>query len=202
MKSSQHIKAWTSSLFLRGVAMKLDNQLWHFAVDFYGRPGVSEACLTMQNEAKLDVANLIAVIYADIALQQPLSATEIGQLCDLTSTWHISVVLPLREVRTSLKDPTAGFPSEKEALRERVKANELKAEQLQLRMVEEWLDARVPQSGLQLSDAQLTLLRLYEYPEGSAERMDSALATITAAANAWTEERTRRMHSAELFLPH
>lgn len=160
------------------------NPLWRFAVDLYGRPGVSEACLTMQSEAHVDVVNLIVVVYADLILLRPLSVVELMQLHKVTAAWRADVVLPLRAIRTALKYSPVEFLIEKEMLRERVKVDELKAEQLQILLADKWLQSRHPIAGLCLHGALLAFLRLHEYRESNAERIHIALAVVVEAANA------------------
>jgi len=139
--------------------LDLDGPLWRFALTFYALPSVAEACLTLQDEAQLDVIQLLAAIYADLILQQPLSSDDVADLGRLTAEWRVATVLPLREIRRFLKPPRDGFPEERHLLREKVKAAELLAEQIQLAMVEQWLDRRDTKPGLPAREALGLLLK-------------------------------------------
>ncbi|MDX3806739.1 TIGR02444 family protein [Bosea thiooxidans] len=127
--------------------LDLDGPLWRFALEFYALPSVAEACLTLQDEAQVDVIQLLAAIYAVLILEQPLSAEDVAELGRQTTEWRAATVLPLREIRRVLKPPRDGFPEERRRLREKVKAAELLAEQIQLAMAEQWLDGRVAKLG-------------------------------------------------------
>lgn len=152
--------------------------LWDFALDFYGRPGVSAACLALQDEAGADVVHLIAVVYADW-IGRPLSAEDLAGLRAMMAEWRAGAVLPLRAVRRFLKAPLAGLDAERELLRGTVKAAELEAERLQLAMAQAWLDARAPGTGLPLSQALDAVLSA---PPGAASpAVQKALATLLSA---------------------
>ena len=43
----------------------LEAECWAFALAIYARPGVAEACLTLQNEAGLDVMLLLTTTFAN-----------------------------------------------------------------------------------------------------------------------------------------
>lgn len=128
--------------------LDLDGPLWRFALEFYALPGVAEACLTLQDEAGVDVIQLLAAAYADLILRRSLSAEDVSELNRQTRQWRAATVLPLREVRRVLKPPRDGFPEERQLLREKVKAAELLAEQIQLAMTGQWLARREPKPGL------------------------------------------------------
>lgn len=154
------------------MALKLDGSLWRFALSFYARPGVAEACLALQEAGGIDVIQLIALAYADAILDAPLSAGDMATLRRESAPWRDATVLPLRALRRFLKPPREGFPEEKEQLRDKVKAAELMAEQIQLAMIEEWLLLRgKPAGGLPLVEAFAALLDL----SGSGRGRDDAV---------------------------
>lgn len=108
-----------------------DNGLWPFSLAVYGRPGVAEACLSLQDRHGLDVNLLLFCCWAGScgrALDQAgLAAAEMA-----VATWRNQVVRPLRALRRRMKREWAGFDSvEVEALRQRLKAAELEAERLE-----------------------------------------------------------------------
>lgn len=103
---------------------------WQFSLRFYRRPGVSEACLVLQDEAGADVNLLLFLLWcAHERRSLPAAALEeIDRACD---GWRSAVVAPLRAVRRRLKSPDLVEPALAEAYRARIKAVELEAERLQ-----------------------------------------------------------------------
>ncbi|CAH1658309.1 MAG: TIGR02444 family protein [Chelatococcus sp.] len=158
----------------------LKTPLWDFALNLYGRPGVSPACLTLQDEAGIDVIHLIVVAYAD-HVNKPLDADDIAALREAMKDWRAGAVLPLRAARRFLKAPLPVLDADKEALREAVKAAELKAEQLQLAMAYGWLTARAEKPGLPLAEALSDLVASPQSPAIKTPAIQQALATIITA---------------------
>jgi uncharacterized protein (TIGR02444 family) len=153
--------------------------LWDFALDFYGRPGVSAACLVLQDEAGVDVIHLIVIVYADVT-GQGLNGDEIVRICDLMADWQVHAVLPLRAVRRFLKSPLGELDDERVRLRETVKAVELQAEQMQLAMAASWLKQRAVCDGMPLQQALKTLLALSSETGSDGARIQEAVGTILA----------------------
>ncbi|WP_442880845.1 TIGR02444 family protein [Bosea sp. (in: a-proteobacteria)] len=170
--------------------LDLDGALWRFALEFYARPGVAEACLTLQDEAEVDVIQLLAVIYADLVLQQSLSSEDVAALHLQAQEWRAATVQPLREIRRFLKPARDGFPEERHLLREKVKAAELLAEQIQLAMVEQWLGRREPKPGLPLPEIVGLLLKDGAPEQPRNERaIGIALSTLETAMEAIIRSR-------------
>lgn len=162
--------------------LDLDGALWRFALEFYALPEVAEACLTLQDEAQIDVIQLLAVIYADLVRHAPLSSDDVATLNRHAQEWRAATVRPLREVRRFLKPARDGFPEERHLLREKVKAAELLAEQIQLAMIEQWLDRREAKPGLPLPEAFGLLLKNSDPAQHRNERaIGVALSTLEAA---------------------
>jgi uncharacterized protein (TIGR02444 family) len=110
-----------------------EKSLWEFSVALYARPGVEEACLTLQDRHGLDV-NLVmlALWLAASGRGEGFPAAAVG----IAAAWHVTVVGVLRGLRQRLK--TAVPPAE--GLRAEVKAAELAAE----RVLQERLGALAP----------------------------------------------------------
>jgi uncharacterized protein (TIGR02444 family) len=87
--------------------------LWDWAVEAYLRPGVSEVCLSLQDEHDQNVCYLLWAVWAAPDHAALLSASA------LTREWDSVVLKPLRGVRRRL-------PASE--LREDLKTVELKAE--------------------------------------------------------------------------
>ncbi|MGI6853823.1 TIGR02444 family protein [Mesorhizobium sp. 1B3] len=138
--------------------LDLNGEIWRFALDYYGGPGISDACLRLQDESGIDVVNLIIILYADTKLKRRLSAKEVSQLKEEMKCWREETVLPLRTLRRRLKTPPAEFPAEEtEALRNLIKKAELQAEQIQLAIGERWLLRPRTRGGLSAEKAILLL---------------------------------------------
>lgn len=138
--------------------LDLDGDIWRFALRLYGAPGCSDACLRLQDEAGIDVVNMIIVLYADAKLNRRLSGDQVNLLKAEMKRWRDETVLPLRRLRRRLKAPPAAFPAEEtEALRNLIKKAELRSEQIQLAMGERWLSRTMPADGLTVETALLML---------------------------------------------
>lgn len=74
--------------------------LWDFALAFYGRPGVEAACLLLQDEAKVDVCELLWHCW--LYRHRLTLAEEPPELASIRR-WQREVTLPLRELRRQLK---------------------------------------------------------------------------------------------------
>tara|TARA_B100000287_G_scaffold361546_1_gene354378 strand:+ start:815 stop:1330 length:516 start_codon:yes stop_codon:yes gene_type:complete len=112
-----------------------DNPLWHHAIDLYGRPGVKECVLQLQNDFGVDVVMLLANQWLS---SQGASWPAESDLIDYLS-WREQMVVPLRSVRQQLT-------KDSEPLRSQLLKAELSAEQeairrLYLALAEERRDA-------------------------------------------------------------
>lgn len=101
-------------------------ELWDWALRAYSRPGVPEACLSLQDDHGQNTSFLLWAVWAETSDQQALSsAAQIGR------AWEARVLAPIRQVRRLLKP---AFPpvddGAREGLREDIKAAELRAERV------------------------------------------------------------------------
>jgi uncharacterized protein (TIGR02444 family) len=102
--------------------------LWNWAVAAYGRPGVGEACLALQDSHDQNVPLLLWSAWAAAAGHEP-DAETIEAACDIARAWDRVVVAPLRAVRRTLKAPVADIEdAPRLAVREKIKGLELEAE--------------------------------------------------------------------------
>ena len=175
--------------------LDLDGPLWRFALEFYALPGVAEACLTLQDEAHIDVIQLLTAIYADLILRQPLSSKDVAKLGRQTAEWRRATVLPLRDIRRFLKPERDGFPEERHLLREKVKAAELLAEQIQLALTERWLSRRQPGQGLPTREVFALIMKGDVPGQPRSERMIGiAISTLEIAIGALNREASAMRH--------
>lgn len=148
------------------------SDLWSFTLDFYARPGVEQACLTLQASGA-NVCALLCGVWMDRRGVQFDSerARQIGQLAD---PWHEKVVGPLRDVRTRWK-ADAVEDEELKALRDRLKTLELDAERELLvrlqRLTKDWPER----------DAQPTGVWLGALAGGAAQASPGALQILLRA---------------------
>lgn len=101
---------------------------WAFSLRTYGRPGVPEACLALQDGCGADV-NVALFLLWHAAEGRGLSPEDLARIEALVGAWRREVVARLREVRRALKlvEAEAGVAP----LRRQVKQAELEAERLQ-----------------------------------------------------------------------
>ncbi|MGZ5811318.1 MAG: TIGR02444 family protein [Xanthobacteraceae bacterium] len=114
---------------------------WTFSLKVYAEQAVADVCLNLQDRFDADVNVLLFMLWcADQGRR--LSRQEIGAIINLVTPWQVQVVRPLRLARRSLKMPPSEWPlQEAEALRRRVKADELEAERLQQQALARFAEA-------------------------------------------------------------
>jgi len=138
--------------------------LWRFSLEFYGRPGVSDACVALQDAHAVDVNLLLCLLWLAGARRQ-LDAAQVAALDERIAGWRSLAVRPLRALRRSLKGSRAlSDPAAIEALRTRVKALELEAERLE-------------------QDELQALARTMDVRPGAASPRDAAIANLAAYAS-------------------
>lgn len=108
------------------------DSLWEYANRLYAAPGVSDACLRLQDECDVDVCVLMLLLW--LAQQRrAMRDTQVQMILRSSAEWREQVVQPLRGVRRRLKaPPTLIDAADSEALRQAIKAAELRAERLEL----------------------------------------------------------------------
>jgi uncharacterized protein (TIGR02444 family) len=113
--------------------------LWDWTLAAYAQAGVPEACLTLQDQYGQNTSLLLWAVWAEAADPALLS-----RAADVAHRWEALALAPVRAVRRALKPPFEGVADgDREALREDVKAVELRAE----RVLMESLEAMTAHSG-------------------------------------------------------
>ena len=107
---------------------------WRFSGEVYGRPGVAEACLALQDRHGLDVNLLLFCAWAG-SCGRLLDGGDLGLLWLAVRPWQDEVVAPLRSARRWLKQQVSLPEDLGEAFREEVKAMELQAEMMEQMML-------------------------------------------------------------------
>lgn len=144
--------------------------VWEWALEAYGRDGVAEACLALQDAHGQNVPFLLWAVWAEAA-----DPGLLRQAAEVARAWDAVAVAPLRAVRRDLK--TRRPPVDdgaREALREDVKAAELRAERCLLETLAAQTGAR--RGGAPALDA----LRAASHAWGSPAP-DAALAALARA---------------------
>ena len=104
---------------------------WRFSLGYYRRPGVSEACIALQDGCGVDVNILLFLLWLATA-KRSAGRGDVQAVCTKAGAWRDEVVVPLRTLRRRLKD---GFDlverGTSEVFRTKIKAIELEAERLQ-----------------------------------------------------------------------
>ncbi len=115
------------------------NPLWDFVTWAYKRDGVEKACLSLQNRLKADVNIILFCIWLSHRGAGAANlATYLGTALKISRDWQRNLVEPIRTTRQNFKDllETGSFADNErptaEALRERIKQNELDLERLQI----------------------------------------------------------------------
>ena len=126
----------------------MSNEFWAFSLKTYSAEGVAERLLAVQDEMGLDVNILL---YATWLAVKGRKITD-GHLAELEARvepWRKRVVVPLRQLRTQLRD----YP-EAQTVREQVKELELKSEHQQQAMMWEFFNrqAALPEVACPLED--------------------------------------------------
>jgi uncharacterized protein (TIGR02444 family) len=111
----------------------MPSDLWNFALQLYGRQGVEQACLQLQN-AGADVCLLLCACWLQQG-GQAFSAEHCEQLQRLAQPWQQQVITPLRQLRQSWRAGAQQQP-ELAVLREQLKVLELQSEQHLLSQLE------------------------------------------------------------------
>jgi len=104
------------------------SDFWDWALSAYDRPGVAEACLTLQDHFEQNVPVLLWGAWNAVTGRRPDEDT-LEAACDMARAYDRVVVSPLRTMRRTLKNPVPDIETEhREALRAMVKSLELDAE--------------------------------------------------------------------------
>ena len=113
--------------------------LWDETLKAYGRPGVPQACVTLQDDHGQNTSLLLWAVWAEAADPKLLA-----RAAEIARRWEALTLTPIRAVRRALKPAFPGVAdSDREDLREGVKAVELRAE----RVLMEALEALAPDRG-------------------------------------------------------
>lgn len=140
--------------------------LWTYAVALYERPGVREACLSLQDSVGLDVNVILFCCYGASTGCDPFDRAMWDAVMGVSRRWQGGVVAPLRQARRMLK-PMAEDSDTAPAhlLYNRVVQVELDVERLELADLEKLIAAKKP--GLRKPSVALANLDAYTQVVGA-----------------------------------
>lgn len=85
-----------------------DHAFWNYSLWLYAQPGVSDACLRLQDEHGLDVNLVLFCIWSGLAGPGRLTRDELGVAIARGGQWQREVVEPIRRIRRTLKKDSLG----------------------------------------------------------------------------------------------
>ena len=155
---------------------------WKFSIKFYAVPGVAQACIDLQDEAKVDV-NILFFLLWSATQGRAFKKADVGEVERMIGAWRDMAVVPIRNIRRALKSPPAVMPPEaSEGFRTRIKAVELEAERLQQEALYELAQSsRLGQPSASPARAARTSVDAYQgvlgpFPPGPLDTVLSAFA--------------------------
>ena len=120
--------------------MNKKSDFWELSVATYSRPGVADACLSLQDRHSLDV-NLVLFCCWYGSTRGLLNKDIFERVIVFSESWATHVVRPLRNIRTWMKHPDSvevwQLNKSHLNLRNAIKKSELSAERIQQDTLEE-----------------------------------------------------------------
>ena len=75
-----------------------DHPFWDFSLEVYGRNGIPEACLELQDAHQVDVNVILFCCWMGGTGRGRLERAEMEAMCDAVAEWHEVVVRGVRGV--------------------------------------------------------------------------------------------------------
>ena len=161
-----------------------DHPLWKFSLAVYGAPGVSAACLELQERRGADVNLVLFAAFVGWSGRGRLDAAVLRECREAVREWNQGAVQALRALRRALKtDLGAVTAADAAALRQRVAAIEIEAEQLEQQVLARHLPAVVSNASIDRSaDARANLHAYLDgLPAPVPARDEAVVATLLGA---------------------
>ena len=168
-----------------------DHPFWDFSLATYGRDGVADACIALQEAHGADVNVLLFCAWAGCNGVR-LDRAQVEAACGAVGEWHGEIVRPLRSVRRRLKTAADGTaPGDlQSALRARVQKIEIDAEHIEQLRLAAFAGTFIPgdsgSSGAAAPDSAAAHANMETYlsvlGSGAGPEAGAALAAIAAAA--------------------
>jgi uncharacterized protein (TIGR02444 family) len=113
--------------------LELEGPQWAFALRFYGRPGVAEALLLLQDRVGADVCVVLFALFVAWTHGAVVDGADLANLEAAIADWRREVIWPLRCLRRRLRrGPSPAPAAATQALLQRIKAAEIDSEQIEL----------------------------------------------------------------------
>lgn len=114
--------------------------LWSFSLHVYAEAGVAEECLSLQDSYGVNINLILMAAFAGVG-ERKILQVHLDDAKRCTADWHANVVCGLRRVRRAMKGLAANCsnPQEWEALRNKLKDIELKAEKEEQMALAGWM---------------------------------------------------------------
>ncbi len=109
---------------------------WAFALELYERPGMAGAFLTLQDQLGVDVDVMLFALFAACERGVALDKQRLADADAVVRAWRLEVIEPLRALRRSMK--SLALDEAQKEVRQMVKDAELRAEQVEIGMLEAW----------------------------------------------------------------
>lgn len=111
--------------------------LWEWTLEAYGRDGVQDACLSLQDHYEQNVCLILWGAWCAASGRRPDEET-LEAAADTARAWEETTVAPLRAVRRTLKKPVPDLDDDARlSVCEQIKAVELAAERALLKQLED-----------------------------------------------------------------
>ena len=107
-----------------------------FSIGLYRQPGVEDCCLRLQDECGLDV-NVVLFCYWFGARHGLIEEALWQRIDSISCLWQAGLVRPLREARRWLKKTALEASEDREKLRQRIQEEEIAAELLQQKVMQQ-----------------------------------------------------------------
>jgi uncharacterized protein (TIGR02444 family) len=153
------------------------DEFWNFSLAFYGRPGVSVACLDLQDRHGCDVNLVLYACWVGLSGRGRLAASDFARAAATNDPWRQAVIENLRAARRAIKEQASDAAQFYAA----AKAVELEAERVAQHRLAMLAPALLTTTAaVRRADAVASLTL---YLENEAAR--GAAAAIFAAIAAW-----------------
>ncbi len=112
-------------------------EFWEFGKEFYARPGVERACMSLQHRRLADVNILLICLWLS-GQQVELSGPLFGEIDSAVSNWRDTITRALQKCRKQLPQFVGRMPDEfRNAVKKAIKVAESEAERAsQARMID------------------------------------------------------------------
>ena len=170
--------------------LQLEGPQWAFALRFYGRPGVAEALLLLQDRVEADVCLVLFTLFIARTHCALVDGPDLAVLDAAIADWRREVIWPLRSLRRRLRSGPCPAPAAAtQALLQRIKAAEIDAEQIELAVLAQQFYRRPRAANPAGLDVTAILERLVAFfaarsspsEAGTSEEVGAAVKTLAGA---------------------